>query len=209
MNLFGKKKKPVVNPNSAIHQLQETIDTLDKREQHLTKQMTDLRKQAANVLKKKNKKRALYLMRRAKICEKQIDNVCSMKLNLEVQISTLTQAVTNTDVYKAISSGRDALKGLETKVNPDTIADVIDDIDENMANVEEIAEIMGRPIGNVEDDDELLAELEEDELEQEIVQPVKNEEVKLEFPEVPRKSIKGENHKTEEEELKELEDLMN
>ena len=66
MNLFGKKKQPVVHPTQAISKLQETQTMLEKRECHLDKQIADFKQQAKSFMKAGNKIRALYFMKKAK-----------------------------------------------------------------------------------------------------------------------------------------------
>ena len=210
MNLFGRKKQNIVQPSIAIHSLQDTIITMEKRELHLEKQIAELSTQAKKAVQAKRKARAIMFLRKKKLLEKQQENIFNTKMTIETQIVALTQALANTEIVSALKKGRDALKGMETKVNPDDVADIVDDMEEQISTVDEVAEVMARPIGSSINEDELLAELEA-ELADDIDEKLLGTPVVL--PTVP--SIKPTTQQTqqtqqtqEEKELKELEALM-
>lgn len=196
MNLFGKKKQQVVHPTQAISKLQETQTMLEKKECHLDKQITDFKHQATTFIKAGNKIRALYFMKKAKILEKQLQSTFNMKLNLETQIASLMQSITNIETISAIQIGKDAFNSLDKKMDPEKVADVMDDLAENMNKVEEVADVLGQPISSVVlDEDELLEELAEISIQD-----------SFEIPKIPKIIKKKED---DEKELRELELLMN
>lgn len=197
MNLFGKKKLQVVQPIHAISKLQETQSMLEKRESHLDKQIAELKNNATRCMKAKNTARALYFIKKAKILEKQLETTFNMKLNIETQISVLSQSITNIETITAIQSSKDAFSFVEKKLDPDNVAELMDDIAENMNKVEEVADSLGQSIGPVVDEDELLKELEENFVEKSLV----------EIPDI--KAVKNTLSSSEEKELKELELIMN
>jgi charged multivesicular body protein 4 len=221
MNLFGRKKKnTAVNPSCAIQTLQETLEVMEKREAHLEKQIDSFTTQAKKAMQVKKKPRALHFLRKKKLLEKQLTSIFNTKMNVEVQIAALIQAVNNTQTVSALSKGRDALQSMESKVDPDKVADVVDDIEERLAMVDEVSDAMSRPIGQLVDEDDLLAELEaemqEDALLKEVTAPVVIPQIPqtpqvATLPAVPTTPVKTKEQlqeEREEQELKELEMLM-
>ena len=205
-SIFGKKNKPAPKPSDAIEKLQSTLDMLGKRETHIEKQIDVLKKSAKNILAS-SKPRALALMKRAKLFEKEYDNIVGQKLNLEAQISTLAQAVTNSETITAMRIGKDTLASLEGKLDVDKVSDVMDELAENMNKIEEISEMMSRSVGSsYMDDDELLHELDvmslEDQSEVPDIKVPKRVDIAGQLPNVPISTA-------EEDELKELEAMMN
>lgn len=220
MNLFGKKKEAIVKPSQAIAQLQETISTMEKRELFLDKQISSLRQKARDLVKK-DKSKAIFCLKRAKLLEKQLESSMGAKFNLEMQIASLIQALNNTETVSALSTGYKALSALENKIDPDKVSEVMDEITEAMSSVDEVSETISRPIGPVMDDDELLRELESMGLEEleppSLVQPnlarpslVQPNLARSNLPSVPQTSLsERRQEEIEDEELKELERVMN
>lgn len=161
MNLWGKKAKPAPTLGESIQQLREANEILEKREQHLQKQMATALAEAKKKSKAKDKRGALFHLKRKKMYEKQIDQIYGKKTNIEIQIMTLEAAAGNTEVLAAMRKGADALKRTVKDTDVDKVADVMDDINESMALADELGEAMSQSIGPAIDEDELNAELEE------------------------------------------------
>jgi len=158
-SLFGKKKQ---TPNTAIDKLRESVSNLEKREIYLEKLVTTLRNQAS-LCKSTNKEKAISCLKTAKLHEKQLLNICNLKSNLEVQICTITQALINKDLISAMNMGKEVMKDMKGSIDPDKVAEVMDDLEELKTDVDEVSTIMSKPIGEYQDDDDLLKELEDEE----------------------------------------------
>jgi len=186
MNLFGKKKKAGPTLSESIQQLREAMEILEKREVHLNKQMATALSEAKKKSKAKDKRGALFHLKRKKMYEKQVDQIYGKKTNIELQIMTLEAAAGNTEVLSAMRKGADALKRTVKDTDVDKVADVMDDINESMALADELGEAMSQTIGPALDEDELTTELEE--MENELV----NEDL-MAAPVVPtHKPVKNE-----------------
>jgi len=183
MNLWGKKAKPAPTLSESIAQLREAMEVLEKRENHLGKQMAVALNEAKKKSKAKDKRGALFQLKRKKLYEKQIDQIYGKKTNIEVQIMTLEAAAGNTEVLSAMRKGADALKRTVKETDVDKVADVMDDINESMGLADELGEAMSVPIGPQLDEDELSKELED--MENEL-----NDEEMLKAPVVPIKKTK-------------------
>lgn len=189
-NIFGKNKSPKAKAKKVdakeevikcIQQLKRDLLTLDKKESHLTKTSDSLKSQAIELKKNKNNKQALQKMKLYKLKQKQLDFILNSKIKLEQQINTLEQSINNNIVISSMKTGRKVLGKMKDELNVDEISDLIDDIQEKKDDIDEVSKLLSEPSPDF-DEDELLAELEEDELEM-------TENELLEFPAVPTGAI--------------------
>lgn len=205
MNLFGKKKK-TLNTTQAIQSLKDTLNVIDKREEFLEKQVMLLRQQAKLSLQKKEQRKALYCLKKSKLYSRQLENIYNTKMNIETQVEALRQAIHNKEVFEALKIGKDVLQSDIKDVNVDNVADVMDELEEQIVNVEEVGEGISRPL-TVFDEDEMLKafenEIAEEELETNLLKKPESVNLTNVLPDVPKNKIK-----TEDEELAELEAEM-
>lgn len=217
MYLFGRKKKNnPVEPRKAIQTLKDTLATMEKREEYLEKQISNFINQAIKAKKNNRKHRALHFLKKKKLVEKQLTTCFNTKMTLETQIDALIQAVNNTATVNAISQGRNALKTMESKINPNEVSDVVDDLEEQLSMVDEVSDAISRPIGDVYDDDDLLAELDGEIFDEQVqkqsipVSITNKKEMPKEMPKVPtNKPNKLSFTGKENQELRKLKKLMN
>ena len=198
LNFFGKSKKvESPSPQKVIQNMRGTLSTLEKREVHLEKRIKSLNEEARSLVKT-NKQKALMLLKKAKMNEKQLLSICGQKENMETQILVLEQGVNNQNTIESMKQGKNAIENMTKKLDPDDVGELVDDIAASMDMADEIATALSVPIGQVYDEDALLAEFEEEEQEKERVY-VPKQTIDLDLPSVPVKKIQ-----TEEEELAEL-----
>ena len=156
MTLVGRMRKnppPQINPNQSIAVLSDAIDTLQKREIHLHKQSAAALAQARQKSKVKDKRGALFQLRRKKMFEKELDSIAGRKQNMEIQKLTIETAMGNKENLKIM---KDTQKTLSTLVDEKTVEDadeVFAQLEENQAMSNELDELLGRPLGALYDDD--------------------------------------------------------
>jgi len=190
LSLFGRKKQargPTLG--ESIQQLREALEILEKREVHLGKQMTGALQEAKKKSQAKDKRAALFYLKKKKYYEKEVDKIYGKKTNIEVQILALESAASNTDVLSAMRKGADALKRTVKESDIDKVADVMEDINESMAVADELSEAMAQPIGPVMDDDELTKELESMEAELQNSELMKEPEVSVKKTEEKKTTV--------------------
>jgi len=214
-SLFGssksEKKKVIKKPNinKSIQNIRSAQETLDKRGDHLEKQIAKLTKSAKDKLKKKNKKGALYDIKRKKMLEKELAGIENKKLTLETQTLALENAQMNESVFTAIQDGVTAIEDSNTRVNADEVEDVMDKMQELHEDQDAVNEALGQTVVDF-DEDELMKELEdlvEDKAEEEEnVSEIREQITNL--PDVPSTKIKKKQPMAEEAELAELESMM-
>merc|ERR1712187_85515 len=196
------------------------VSQLDKREVHLEKKIQVCLNNAKAKSKRRDKKGALFELKKKKQLENQMQSIQGKKLNLETQIMALENAHLNKETLKAMKTSANAMKATVKESDLDKADELMEDINEAMDQVNEMNEAMSQPLGQVMDDDELeaeLAELEEleaDELLNEMNDvPINNkpqqnvdDDIDLDMPSAPTGKIK---QKDEDDELAELEAMMN
>lgn len=224
MNWFGKKKdkhaptttttktapRSAADPTTTILKIRESIDTQEKREAHLQKKIDALTAEAKAKLVKKDKKGALFAMKRKKMYEGEIEKIENVKMTLETQVMNLESAAQNAETFKAMKSGTDAMKQVRQDVGIDNVDDMMDDIKEEMDMANEIGNAIASPVDPyAHDEDDLLAELEgemmEDEtaaLEAQLTSPASTS---VDLPTVPAGKLPTLTTPEEDEDLKKLE----
>jgi len=220
-SLFGgsSKKEPVqrrapkANINKTIQNIRSTQETLEKRGNHLEKQIEKLTQSARAKLKKKNKKGAMYDLKRKKLLEKELSGIENKKLTLETQTLALENAQMNESVFHAVKDGVKAIETVSKNVNVDKVEDLMDNMQELQEDQEAINDALGQPVTDF-DDDELLKELEDmtDEEETERLRNIPEDEDHLaDLPDAPSKEISPTKRKKkkEDDELAELESMLN
>lgn len=230
MNWFGKKKAPKqpsavsstttnsggggsasrTNTANTVVSLRENISTQDKREQHLEKKIEQLTAEAKAKMAKKDKKGALFALKRKKLYETEIDKIQNIKMTLETQVMNLESAQQNAATFQAMNAGKSAMTNIRAETGIDKVDDLMDEIKEEMEMADEISNALAQPVDPLmTDEDDLLAELEELEAEdvtEQLLEPAKKAELPA-MPAVPSSQLPSIPNatKAEEEELKQLE----
>lgn len=215
MNWFGKSKKKeastvsatsraAADPQTTIVRLRENIKNQEKREEHILKKIDGLVTEAKGKMAKGDKKGALFVMKRKKLYESEVDKIQNVKMTLETQVINLESAAQNAQTFQAMQAGTNTMKKIRTDVGIDDVDDVMDNIKEEMEMAQEINTAMGQPVDPIlADEDELLAELNEletSDLEAELLKPTPE----LSLPAVPNQKLPA-LAKKEEDDLKKLE----
>lgn len=226
--LFGKlfgsgvatKNQPQTKAdlNSSIQSLRGATAQLEKRETHLEKKIEQCLQTAKAKSKRRDKKGALFELKKKKQLENQLSSIQGKKLNLETQIMTLEDAHLNTQTLQAMKVSQQAMKATIKEADLDKAEDLMDDIQEAMDQVQEMNEAMSQPIGPIMDDEELeaeLAELEEMEADELMnampekhVQNNNMNSVVDDLPSVPTGPLKSQGDAQVEEEDAELAELQ-
>jgi charged multivesicular body protein 4 len=195
-NLFGNKQSalPVIPPQKVIQNMKETLRMLEKRETFLEKNI-DTFKTEARIYVKTNKQKAINLLKKAKLNEKQLNSIYGQKENIETQIFSLEQGISNKNTIEAMKQGNKATKLICKKLNPDDIDDLMENISFNIEVTDEITTLMSNPVGQIYDGDDLLSELTEE----------NNEVFESDIPKIPIKIKEVESKEVESKEVEELE----
>ncbi|KAF1333108.1 Snf7-domain-containing protein, partial [Globisporangium splendens] len=165
MNLFGRKSAPPVKATpqataDTIRKIREQLDTLEKRELHIEKKIVMQLEEAKKKSAGKDKRGAIFALKRKKMYEAEIEKLQGARMTLETQVMTLESAHVNMETFTALRSGANQMKAIHGQMNVDTVDNIMDDIQEEMATADEIGRAISQPLGSqLYDDDELEEEL--------------------------------------------------
>jgi len=121
--------------------------------------------EAIKFMASKNKRAALMCLKRKKTYEAQMEKIYGAKLTIEQQVMMLEGANVSLEAMNAMKMGAASMNTIHKDLNVDQVDDTMDEIREQMDIANEINDAISQPLGGeVLDEDELLAEL--DELEQ-------------------------------------------
>mmetsp|Transcript_17908 Transcript_17908/g.43340 ORF Transcript_17908/g.43340 Transcript_17908/m.43340 type:complete len:222 (+) Transcript_17908:257-922(+) len=167
MHLFGKAKPKAPSPSDAIAKLKDSEQMLSKRQAFI---QTKIDAEMAMIKKKlaaKDKKGALTCMKRKKLYEASVDQLEKMTINIQTQIITLEGAAVNVEAFQANKMFVEGMKKVHGDLTVDKVEEQLQDAQEQMDVQKEITDALANPLAtDVEDEDDLLAELEELEQEQ-------------------------------------------
>lgn len=193
--LIGKKAPEVPAPTlgDATKTLEARADTLDQRILKLDKELAVYKKQlktAKGTAQAALKQRALGVLKRKKMLEKQRDGASQQAFNLDQTSYAIESMKTTMGTVSAMKEGAKQMKKEFKALDIDKIEDVQDDLAELMFDVQEVDEVMGRAWGVPDDvdeadlddelaalDDEILNELEDEQHEESVPDYLKASEM--------------------------------
>lgn len=203
-------------PKNAILMLRQQLDMLQKRERHLQNQMKDqdavARKNIAT-----NKTAAKAALRRKRMHERSLEQTNAQIDQVEDQIQSIESANINQETLNAMKTAGKAMKEIHGNLTIDKVDATMDELREQHAIGEEIANaISSAPLGEPINEEDLDAELED--MEQEMIDERMLETGAVpvaDLPVVANGPIKGKNkvqqkpeEEDEEEELRKLQAEM-
>ncbi len=212
--LFGgskkKKDKKDTGPKEPVPTLGETSSNLGSRGNVLEgkikkcneelKPVLEQLKKASKHSKKTVQGRALNIIKRRKMYEKQLGVLQNQQFNVD-QVAFNSESIqSNINMFAAMKEATDAQKVQMEKINYNDLEDMYDNMADMMADQEEINDMMARDFGVDEiDEDEMLEEL--NELDEELAM------AEMEGDVSGGMGMEAEKNKKEEEDV--LNDIMN
>lgn len=168
MRLFRRnknKKEAETNTDNTIqvvNSLRKKIQMLEKKEKHTEARINKCLADVKELIRTKNKKRALMILKKKSLLEKELSTYSGAMLTLEQQIMTLEASKVNQEVFSTMKTGATELKTIQARVPIEKIDDLMDDIADSMQTQNEVSEALAAGImgGSLDDDADLLAELE-------------------------------------------------
>jgi len=179
LNLFGRRKTVDGGKRIQKHQssqdsagdkfhtldtlatMRETAKNIDKREKFLSIRAQAQLDEAKAKVKAGDKNGAMTAMIRKKMFDKEVFKLIQMKANLESQMLSIESANVTLDAKNGMQVGLTAQKALNEQINLDDLAELHEEINEQLNNVDEAGNILGSQYDSqdVYDEDELLNEL--------------------------------------------------
>jgi len=159
MRLFGKAKK-APTPKETITKMRETIEMLEKRENHLQNKINFELQEAKKFIAAKNKRAAMMCVKRKKAYEVQIEKMSGARMTIDAQLMAIEGASVSLDTMNVMKMGAQTMKSIHNNITIEDVDNTMEDIQEQMSIANEINEAISQPLGGAEyDEDDLNAEL--------------------------------------------------
>ncbi|KAK3027105.1 hypothetical protein RJ639_042399 [Escallonia herrerae] len=155
------RKEPSVL--ATLDQLRESLESLEKKENHYLKKVDEEIKKAKDFSRAKNKRAALKCLKQKRQYELQIEQLGNYQLRIHDQMITLEGTRATTGAVDALRTGAAAMKAMLKATNINDVDRTMDEINEQTESIRQIQDALATPVGaaaNI-DEDELEAELEE------------------------------------------------
>ncbi|GAB7328781.1 hypothetical protein MBLNU13_g00676t1 [Cladosporium sp. NU13] len=209
----GNAAKKKDSTKNAILGLRSTLEMLSKREKHLQNQM-DEQDAIARKNVSTNKGVAKAALRRKKAFEHQLEQTSAQMMTVEREIGSIESANINKETLDAMKNASNAIKQIHGGLTVDQVDQTMEDLREQHAVGEEIAEALTQGAGTMGvDEDELdeeLAELQQEQLDERMLKtgsvPVSDQINRM--PSAPTKNTVSAEEEDEEAELRKLQAEM-
>ena len=155
---FFRKKVSTPTVSEAMEKLRETESMLERKIAYIERKI-DSQDLLVRANAKGDKRIALKALKSKKKLEKKCESLSGTLCSVEAQRDALEQARMNVEIVGTLSVAASAVKG--TFSDADKVHDVMDDIAEQVDSCTEISEMLSRATLPDQDDDELLAEIDE------------------------------------------------
>jgi len=209
----GSAAKKKDSTKNAILGLRSTLEMLSKREKHLQNQM-DEQDTIARKHVNSNKSLAKAALRRKKAFEHQLEQTSAQMMTVEREIGSIESANINKETLDAMRNASKAIQNIHGGLTVDQVDQTMEDLREQHAVGEEIAEALtqGAQTSGVDEDelDEELAELQQEALDERMLKtgsvPVHDQIQRM--PNAPTKNTPTAEEEDEEAELRKLQAEM-
>lgn len=225
--LFGNKPAEPLPPQSAasanktisaIQNLTEHEEQLDKRKSLLEKRIEAELEKAKEFTRQKKKTQALQCLKKKKLLENEVANLDNMIMRVNEQRMMLEGQRTTVEVVSTMHAAAMTAKDNMKAMKIENVDKVVDEINETTDQMRQLNEVFAAPLGlgNDLDEDELMGELEEleaSELDKELLQPAPVPTTKVpqaseKMPSVPQRQKPAAAKTAEELELEALQAEM-
>ncbi|GLC43035.1 hypothetical protein PLESTM_001415600 [Pleodorina starrii] len=185
-NFYSKKSKAPKGPaitdrDRAVLSLKTQRRKLEDQEKLLSKRLGHHTEVASQLAREGRRERALLVLRKKKLGEKQLAQVHALMINLEEMLSNIETAKKQNAVFTALQTSTQALKQLQAEVKLEDVQQLLDDTAEAKQYQDELAALLGKQLSE-EDDTEVAAELA-------ALEEVVADEEKLEMPTAPTTKV--------------------
>lgn len=203
---------------SAIQNLTEHEEQLDKRKSLLEKRIEAELEKAKEFTRQKKKTQALQCLKKKKLLENEVANLDNMIMRVNEQRMMLEGQRTTVEVVSTMHAAAMTAKDNMKAMKIENVDKVVDEINETTDQMRQLNEVFAAPLGlgNDLDEDELMGELEEleaSELDKELLQPAPVPTTKVpqaseKMPSVPQRQKPAAAKTAEELELEALQAEM-
>uniref|UniRef100_A0A4W6G1K1 Charged multivesicular body protein 6 n=1 Tax=Lates calcarifer TaxID=8187 RepID=A0A4W6G1K1_LATCA len=161
-NVFGRKSRPsrVTEQDKAILQLKQQRDKLKQYQKRITLQLEKERLLAKQLLKDGKKEKALLLLKKKRYQDQLLDKTENQISNLERMVQDIEFMQIEMKVIEGLKVGNDCLKSMHEIMSIEDVERILDETQESIEYQRQIDEMLAGALTQ-EDEDAILAELEE------------------------------------------------
>jgi len=158
-------KEPLLSTQELIERLEDTRDALDMRCRSIDYQCKEYQSKAKRFKVEDNRIECLSQLKLRHALLPRYELYAGMRDNITHTLNSIDQAQVVAGVAVQMGKVKPTIDGILATVNIDQIDKILNELEEQSDNVNEIATVLGRPIGNTEfDEDAALAVLDDVEL---------------------------------------------
>ncbi|XP_072298285.1 charged multivesicular body protein 6-like [Eucyclogobius newberryi] len=161
-NVFGRKSQPsrVTEQDKAVLQLKQQRDKLKQYKKRITLQLEKERHVAKQLLKDGKKEKALLLLKKKRYQDQLLDKMENQISNLEQMVQDIEFMQIEMKVIEGLKVGNECLKHMHEIMSLEDVERILDETQEAIEYQRQIDEMLAGSLTQ-EDEENILAELEE------------------------------------------------
>ena len=128
-------KPAPVDPTVTIDRLEAQCETINKRIVVMENKIKDAKASAIQKKKAGDTRGALMALKQSKMYEQELTKLDGQQVMLEQQKMTIQSTAADADVINSLKAGNTAIKNMNQQMDVDSIADLQDDMQEQMQEV--------------------------------------------------------------------------
>ena len=152
-------KPAPTDPSQTIERLENQCDTINKRIKVFEQRIKDAKATALTKKKAGDQRGAVMALKQMKMFEGELTKLDGQQIMLEQQKMTIQSTHADVDVVNSLRAGNQAIGTMNQQMDVDSIADLQDEMAENMQEVQERQDLFAAAAEEGKDD--LLNELDE------------------------------------------------
>ena len=158
--------KPTPEPadlvGPTVERLTASLETLNRREDSLREEIELNTIQAKQRLRAGDQHNAKLYLQKAKLAEISLGETISHKFNLSAQVSALQNTSFNSELVETMVQSRDTFKALGTRVNPEAVRVLVQEVKDEMAKSSQVQSAISGPMVTMGDVSEALAKMQDE-----------------------------------------------
>mgnify|MGYP000157964974 FL=1 len=158
-NTAAPAKAAPVDPTQTIERLENQCETINKRIKVFEVRIKDAKATALAKKKAGDQRGAVMALKQMKMFEGELTKLDGQQIMLEQQKMTIQSTHADVDVVNSLKAGNQAIGTMNKQMDVDSIADLQDEMAENMQEVAERQDLFAAAAEEGKDD--LLAELDD------------------------------------------------
>ena len=155
--MFGRRKPPPPSLQDRLRRAQAQVNNMEMRSEVIAKRMCEFEAAAIRKLRSGNRAGATLAMKQKKLLEAEHNRVQGQIMNVTRSVLAMEQALASSATAECLKGASDALAVANAEHGDVDV--VVENFAEACDDAQDVTDQLAAPLGDVEDDDALLAEL--------------------------------------------------